>query len=159
MKHLFKDLSLEEILALAVQIESNNAERLQTIADLYSDYDKSIQKYFEAIKLEELNHKRFIEDLWVKKLGDKPIPIVSEDIVNDVIEAFDVDSGEHFIFDDVTLENAHGMVEKAEREAYLFYLKAAAVVEDMEVKNLLSELAAIEYGHMVNIPGKIKSEK
>lgn len=44
------------------------------------------------------------------------------------------------------------MIHNAETAAYLFYLKAAAAVEDMEIKTLLSDLASFEFKHMENVP-------
>jgi rubrerythrin len=152
MKRSFRDLTLEEILALAIRVEENNAARIQSLEELYADYDRDLQKYFHRLRLEELDHKRLLERKWEERFGDRPLPEIDEGDIREVVEAVDVFHGEHLLFDDFTPDLALVMIHNTETAAYLFYLKAAAAVEDMEIKNLLSELASFEFQHMENVP-------
>lgn len=152
MKKSVQDLSLEEILTLAIRIEENNAERLQSLVDLYMDYDDDIRDYFSKLKQEELDHKTLLLEKWSEKYGTKEMPDIDEEDVREVIEAVELENGEHILFDDITLDEVYKMVHNAETEAYLFYLKAATVVKDMDVKNLFSDLARMEFKHLENIP-------
>ena len=158
MKRLFHDLTLAEILALAVKIEGNNAERFQSLVDYYTDYDEVLVENFKKFKQEELEHKKLLKQKWREKFGDRPIPEIDEEHIKDVVEAIDVNHGEHLIFDDLTSEDIKNMVIRMEKSAYLFYLKAAGAADDLDIKNLLSELAGFEYEHIQKVP-KILSEK
>ena len=148
----FSDLTVIEILALAVKVEKNNAERLQALVDYYTDYDEELKKNFTRMKEEELQHLKLLKQKWWERYGDQPIPVIDEDHIKEVVEAIDVNHGEHLIFDDLTLDDAKRMVIEMEKGAYMFYLRAAGAVEDQDVKNLLSELASLEYQHLERVP-------
>ncbi len=62
MKRSIFDLSPQEILALAIRVEENNAERLQSLVDLYADYDEGVSEYFSKLKQEELQHRTLLEE-------------------------------------------------------------------------------------------------
>jgi rubrerythrin len=151
MKRYIETLTLEEILALAIKVEENNAERLKILSEGYTDYNPELNNFFESMRKEELLHRKVLLDLWVKKYGDKLRPDVNEIEIKGVIEAVDVDHGEHFLFDDLNIDKAIELVHQAETQAYTFYLKAAATVDDMDIKTLFSRLASYEYEHMNNI--------
>jgi len=146
------DLSIPEILTLAINVEKNNAERLKTFLNLFTDYDPNLRSYFNQLYLEELEHKQILEQKWSDRFRNAPFPEINEDSIEGIIEAFDVNHGEHEIFDDLTVNQVMTIIREMENNAYLFYLKAAAAVDDMEIKSLLSDLARFEHSHLENIP-------
>jgi len=148
----FHDLAVPEILALAINVEENNARRFKTFFALYADDDAPLHAYFHQLYLEELEHKKLLEQKWSERFKNAPFPQIDEHSIKEVIEAVDVAHGEHEIFDDLTVEQVLHIVKEMENRAYLFYLKAAAAVEDMEIKNLLSDLGRFEHSHLENIP-------
>ncbi len=152
MKRSFNDLTVIEILALAVKVEENNAERLQALVDYYTNFDNELKKNFAIMKEEELQHLKLLKKKWRERYGDQPVIEINEYDIKEVVEAIDVNHGEHLIFDDLTLDDAKSMVLEMEKGAYMFYLKAAGAVEDQDVKNLLSELASFEYQHIEKVP-------
>lgn len=152
MKRSFSDLTIIEIIALAVKVEENNAERLQALVDYYTDFDEELKNNFAIMKEEELQHLKLLKKKWWERYGDKPIPVIDEYHIKEVVEAIDVTHGEHLIFDDLTLNDAQNMLIEMEKGAYMFYLKAAGAVEDQDIKNLLSELASFEYQHLEKVP-------
>lgn len=155
----FSDLTVIEILALAVKVEKNNVERLQALVDYYTDYDEELKKNFTRMKEEELQHLKLLKQKWCERYGDQPIPVIDEDHIKEVVEAIDVNHGKHLIFDDLTLDDAKSMVIEMEKGAYMFYLRAAGAVEDQDVKNLLSELASFEYQHMERVPALFSDQE
>jgi len=136
MKRSFDDLSTTEILALAVKVEENNAERFQALMDFYTDYDEELKMNFNRLKTEELQHLKLLKQKWQERYGDRLIPEIDEYQIKEVVEAIDVDHGEHLIFDDFTLDDAEKMVSEMEKRAYLFYLRAAGATEDQDIKDL-----------------------
>ena len=155
----FSDLTVIEILALAIKVEKNNAERLQALVDYYTDYDEELKKNFTRMKEEELQHLKLLKQKWWERYRDQPIPVIDEDHIKEVVEAIDVKHGEHLIFDDLTLDDAKNMVIEMEKGAYMFYLRAAGAVEDQDVKNLLSELASFEYQHLERVPALFSDQE
>jgi len=152
MNRSFSDLTVIEILALAIRVEENNAERLQALVDYYTDFDKEVKKNFARMKEEELQHLELLKKKWQEKYGDQPILKIDEFHIKEIVEAIDVRHGEHLIFDDLTMDDVKSMVTEMEKGAYMFYLKAAGAVEDQDVKALLSELASFEYQHLEKVP-------
>lgn len=152
MKRSIFDLSPQEILALAIRVEENNAERLQSLVDLYADYNEGVSEYFSKLKQEEHRHRGLLKEKWSESYGDQKLPEINENNVREVVEAVEVENGEHILFDDIALNEALKMVYDSETAAYLFYLQAATAVKDMNVKNLFSELARMEFSHMESIP-------
>lgn len=148
----FYGLSIPEILALAIKVEKNNAERLKTFLNLFADYDPNLQSYLHQLYLEELEHKKILEQKWLDRFRNTPFPEIYENCIEGVIEAFDVSHGEHEIFDDLTVDQTMTIIRDMEKSAYLFYLRAAAAIDDMEIKSLLSDLARFEHSHLENIP-------
>ncbi len=159
MNRSFSDLTVIEILALAVKVEENNAERLQALVDYYTDFDKELKKNFTRMKEEELQHLKLLKKKWQERYGDQPIPVIDEYHIKELVEVIDVKHGEHLIFDDLTLDDAKSMVIEMEKGAYMFYLKAAGAVEDQDVKNLLSELASFEYQHLERVPALFSDQE
>jgi len=159
MNRSFSDLTVIEILALAIRVEENNAERLQALVDYYTDFDKEVKKNFARMKEEELQHLKLLKKKWQDKFGDQPILKIDEFHIKEIVEAVDVIHGEHLIFDDLSMDNVKSMVIEMEKGAYMFYLKAAGAVEDQDVKTLLSELASFEYQHLEKVPALFSERK
>lgn len=148
MSRTFESLTISEILSLAIFIEESNAQRLRTFSEMYEGYNDSVCQYFKKMEQEELLHKSILESKWKEIFKDKPLEEIPESTVRETIEAVDLFTGEHAIFDDVNVQEAIEMVKQAESDAYHFYLKAAAATDELDLKNLLSELARLEYEHL-----------
>ncbi len=86
----FDELSAREVLALAMDVERNNAERLLRLAETYDTDVPQLHRFFLHLHKEEIGHLGLLEDLWRKKFGSVPPPDVSEFDVPDVVEAVEV---------------------------------------------------------------------
>lgn len=89
-------------MALAIRVETNNAARIQSLEEWYTDYDLNLQEYFKRLYHEELDHKRLLERKWEERFGDQSLPEIQEQDVREVVEAVDVFHGEQHLFDDLT---------------------------------------------------------
>ena len=137
----FSDLTEQEIIALAISSEDDDARAYAGFAHaLMADYPASAKVFVEMAE-EEHEHRRWLTDLYQKKFGDF-IPLIRRADVNGFVKHAPA----------WTL-NTQGIVamrrraELIELENYRFYTKAAASSKDEQVKKLLSELAAAEKGH------------
>lgn len=158
MKKSFNDLSLQEVLALAIEIEKNNAERFRILAEMNLNYDKNLYSYFRELQKEELDHLTILKLRWQQKYGSLPIPCIDEMDVSEVIETVEVEHGEHQLFDDISKEKAYEIARKAELYAREFYLKAAKSATDRQSKELFTELAEFENSHVQRLE-KSKPDK
>lgn len=148
MKRRFEDLSPEEVLALAIDVEQRNAERFETLADLYADYDAEVQELFLRLRDEERAHAARLEEAWSRRYGNAPKPQLGEEDVRGVVEAVDLEHGEHAIFDDLKVEDALGLARRAEEAAQAFYRRAATASRDDSLRGLYEELADFEAEHI-----------
>jgi rubrerythrin len=144
----FEELSREEVLALAISVEEANSSRFATLADMYDGYDADLHALFTRLRDEELRHAHMLEREWQRRFGDGPRPAIRESDVEAVIEAVDLEHGEHAIFDDLSRVDALRLVERSEQAAYRFYQDAAAASDDPELEALYLELAAMEKRHV-----------
>ena len=148
MKRSLNSLSAKEVLALAIDIEKNNAERFETIANMYVDYDQNLYHFFMELKNEELDHLILLEARWRGEFGAYPRPLINEMDIEEVIEAVDLIHGEHNLFDDITKEEAMQIALKTERAARNFYMQAADLVEEEKIKSMFLMLAEFENSHV-----------
>lgn len=148
IRRAFNELSAREVLALAMDVERNNAERLLRLAETYDRDVPQLHQFFLHLHKEELGHMGLLEALWRKKFGSASPPDVSEFDVPDVVEAVEVEHGEHMLFDDLDPQTALGMVYEAERRAASFYSDAIASTDDKDLQKLFAELRDFEEDHI-----------
>jgi rubrerythrin len=143
----FDQLDPREVLALAMDIERNNAARLATLANLYKGERIGIANFFADLRKEELEHLKTLQDFWEEQFGGEQPPEISEMDVTEVIEAVEIEHGEHLIFDDLEMVKAIHAVRQAEHQAEEFYRTASAAANDNAFKSLYSKLADLESSH------------
>ncbi len=137
----FSDLSEQEILALAISSEEDDARIYRGYADsLRADYPDSA-KVFEGMAAEEDTHRKRLIDLHTKRFGDV-IPLIRREHVAGYYNRRPV-----WLVENLGLERIRAEAEAMEREAEAFYLKAAARTSDAPTRKLLGDLAAAEAGH------------
>jgi rubrerythrin len=151
LKRRFEELNAQEVLALAIAVEEANTSRFKTLADMYEGYDQDLRNLFLTLRDEEIHHKKILEEEWKRRFGDEPKPQIDEADVRGVIEAVDLEEGEHAIFDDLSREKALRLVEMSEDAAQKFYRSAAARCSDPGLKALYVDLAAMEAGHIESL--------
>lgn len=149
----FDTLSSAEVMALAIHIERCNARRLRAFADVYREYDQTLTARFEELATDEQEHEAFLAAQFHKRFGEV-IPVVEEADVDGVIESFDLDDGEHLVFDSLPPARAYELVLRAEQAAEQFYQRAAAQSKDAELRALYEELARMEGEHAARVDAK-----
>lgn len=154
----FNELGQKEVLALAMEIERNNAVRLESLSELYQDIRSEVATFFNEMREEELEHLGALMALWQELHGDELPPVVDEMDISEVIEAVEVEDGEHVLFDDFTLQRAVNAVQRAEVQAEMFYRAAAASTDEVTLKTLFGELAELESTHQSTLADLVKKE-
>ena len=137
----FRDLTEQEVLALAISSEEDDARIYRGYADaLRTDFPDSA-RVFDGMALEEDQHRQRLIDLHVSRFGET-IPLIRREHVAGYYHRRPV-----WLVENLGLERIREEAEAMEREAEQFYLKAASQTKDAATRKLLGDLAAAEAGH------------
>lgn len=137
----FSELSEQEILALAISSEDDDARTYMTFANALKDEYPHSARVFIDMAEEEHEHRRRLTDLYVKKFGDF-IPLIRRSDV-----AGFVHHKPAWLMKHLTLDSVRQRAEVMELENYRFYKHAAERAGDPGIKKLLNELAEEEKAH------------
>jgi len=137
----FGDLSEQEILALAISSEEDDARIYRQYAEkLRADFPDSAA-VFDGMAKEEDTHRGLLIDLHQKRFGDV-IPLIRREHVSGYYARRPI-----WLVENLGLERMRDEAEEMERQAERFYLKAAERTGDAATRKLLGDLAAAEAGH------------
>jgi len=137
----FRDLSEQEVLALAISSEEDDARIYRGYADrLRADYPASAA-VFDGMAAEEDAHRARLIDLHRDRFGDT-IPLIRREHVSGYYARRPV-----WLIENLTLDRIRSEVGAMERDAERFYVAAAARTTDAATRKLLGDLAAAEAGH------------
>ncbi|MBX2838892.1 MAG: VIT1/CCC1 transporter family protein [Gammaproteobacteria bacterium] len=140
-KRHFNSLSEQEILALAISSEEDDARIYQAYANgLRDDYPASAA-VFEGMVLEENEHRARLIDLHKKRFGDT-IPLIRREHVRGYYER-----KPDWLLLPLSLEKTRDMAHEMEAQAERFYQLAASRTSDADTRKLLGDLALAEAGH------------
>ena len=137
----FADLSEQEILALAISSEEDDARIYRTYAEmLRKDYPASAA-VFDTMAEEEDQHRHRLIDRYIARFG-AVIPLIRREHVAGFYARRPV-----WLVQNLGLDRIRSEAEAMEREAEIFYRRAAERTGDAETRRLLGDLAAAEAGH------------
>ncbi|WP_296418120.1 iron exporter MbfA [Pseudooctadecabacter sp.] len=137
----FADLTEQEVIALAISSEEDDARIYRTYADrMREDYPASAS-VFAAMAAEEDEHRRRLIDLHQARFGDV-IPLIRREHVAGFYARRPV-----WLIENLGLERMRDEARQMERDAQRFYEAAAARTSDAATRALLGDLAAAEAGH------------
>jgi rubrerythrin len=137
----FADLSEQEILALAISSEEDDARIYRSYAErLRADYPATA-KIFDGMAEEEDEHRRRLIDLHEHRFGSV-IPLIRREHVSGFYARRPV-----WLVENLSIERIRDEAAQMERDAERFYRAAAARTSDADTRKLLGDLAAAEAGH------------
>ncbi|EDQ06623.1 hypothetical protein DSM14862_00364 [Sulfitobacter indolifex] len=137
----FKDLSEQEVLALAISSEEDDARIYRGYAErLHAEYPDSAA-VFKGMAEEENEHRRRLIDLHRSRFGEV-IPLLRREHVSGYYARRPV-----WLIENLSLERIRQEAAAMEQDAEKFYLAAAARTTDAATRQLLGDLAAAEAGH------------
>ncbi len=137
----FSDLTEQEIIALAISSEDDDARAYAGFANaLMQSYPASAKVFMEMAE-EEHEHRRWLTELYRKKFGDF-IPLIRRADINGFVKHRPA-----WLVSKLNIEDMRKRAEVIELENYRFYKQAAEQSKDPQVKKLLEQLAAAEKGH------------
>lgn len=137
----FSDLSEQEILALAISSEEDDARIYRSYGErLRGDYPASAA-IFDGMAAEEDQHRQRLIDLHRTRFGEV-IPLIRREHVAGHYARRPV-----WLAANLSLDAIRGEAAAMEAEAQLFYTRAAGSTTDAATRKLLGDLAAAEAAH------------
>ncbi|SPF75102.1 hypothetical protein ALP8811_00086 [Aliiroseovarius pelagivivens] len=138
----FSDLSEQEILALAISNEEDDARIYRQYAEHLREEFPSSAKVFDGMAEEEDEHRRLLIEAHQARFGDV-IPLIRREHVAGFYARRPV-----WLVENLGLETIRGEAREMERQAEQFYRKAADRTSDANTRKLLGDLAAAEADHI-----------
>ena len=138
----FNSLSEQEVLALAISSEEDDARIYRAYADGLRDEFPDSARIFEEMAAEEDTHRQRLIELHKKRFGDT-IPLIRREHVRGYYER-----KPDWLVRPLGLEKTRAQAEEMEAQAARFYRAAAKRTQDADTRKLLGDLAAMEEGHV-----------
>jgi rubrerythrin len=148
----FKSLSEQEILALAIGLEEEDARQYHDLAESVKAANPALAEEFHRLRAEEDRHRHRLLDLYRQKFGDH-IPLIRRQDVKGFVRRLPVWFTRPFGPD---AARKHAAVMEAETTR--FYEAAARRATDASIRQLLGDLAEEERKHE-HIAEQIQEQK
>lgn len=157
----FSDLSEQEVIALAISSEEDDARIYRTYAErLRADFPDSA-KVFDGMAIEEDEHRHRLIELHKTRFGDT-IPLIRREHVAGFYARDPI-----WLVENLGLERMRDEAANMENAAHNFYIKAAARTSDADTRKLLGDLASAEASHVqaadrleqVHLPEDVREEE
>jgi len=150
-KKNFKDLTEQEILALAISLEEEDGRIYGDFAEGLRKTYPSTAKIFDDMKAEESKHRQSLIDMYQQRFGDH-IPLIRRQDVKGFVERRPI-----WLVRPLGLNAVRKVVEVMELETQRFYERALARISDASTRKLLGDLIDVERQHYAKA-GELKEE-
>src|SRR5713226_5004481 len=137
----FNSLSEQEVLALAIALEEEDARIYDDFADGLTDSFPAQAEQFRHLRAEEDGHRHRLLDLYRQKFGEH-IPLIRRQDVRGFVHRNPV-----WLVQPLGLDTVRNQASAMEVESRRFYEKSAARAQDAGVRQLLDDLAQEERSH------------
>jgi erythrin-vacuolar iron transport family protein len=137
----FKSLTEQEILALAISLEEEDARIYDDFADGLKESHPSQAEQFRKMRAEEDGHRHRLLDLYRQRFGEH-IPLIRREDVKGFVRRRPV-----WLVRPLGLDAVRKQAETMELETKRFYEAAARRATDVGIRQLLGDLAEEERKH------------
>ncbi len=139
-KH-FRDLTDQEVIALAISSEEDDARIYRSYAEKLREEYPSTSRVFDGMAAEEDQHRARLIALHEQRFGSV-IPLIRREHVAGYYARRPI-----WLVENLGIERIREEATMMERDAERFYLTAAARTSDAATRKLLGDLAVAEAGH------------
>ncbi len=137
----FAELSEQEILALAIANEDEDARIYRSFAGALRESYPGTAEMYDKMAEEEIRHRDMLLDLHRTKFGDF-LPLIRRQDVRGFVARHPI-----WLTRPLAIDAARKFAEEMEYETARFYRRAAQTAQDDAVRDLLRDLAAAEDHH------------
>lgn len=157
----FKDLNEQEVLALAISSEEDDARIYRTYAARVRAEYPATADMLTAMADEEMRHHHRLIEMHKRRFGEQ-IPLIRREHVAGYYAR-----NPTWLIENLGIDRIRAEVMGMEEAAHAFYAHAAQRVSDADTRKLLGDLANAEAGHMrlgealeqKYLPGEVKDEE
>ena len=164
MKRSFASLSPQQALDVAISIEKRNAEIYHRFAEMFTEFGDEVSLEIGAIfwemAIEERAHQALLQQKYVEQYGRSSSSLTEDDLV-ELIEVPRLEHGDVFAAgnDAITVrERALQVALYAELSAQGFYTKLAEQTPTGPLRQIYSDLAQMEDGHVAYLEAKLSHD-
>ena len=147
----FSDLNEQEILALAISAEEDDARIYATYAEKLRAQFPASATVFDGMADEENEHRRRLIDEFARRF-DGPIPLIRREHVAGFYARRPV-----WLIENLAIDRIRDEAARMERDAHDFYMRAAQSSGDPGTRKLLGDLAAAEKSHERHAEGLVET--
>jgi erythrin-vacuolar iron transport family protein len=140
-KKNFKDLSEQEILALAISLEEEDSRVYGDFAEGLRETYPATAKIFDEMRAEESGHRQALIDQYRQRFGDH-IPLIRRQDVKGFVERRPI-----WLLRPLGISTVRKQVEIMELETQRYYEHALERIADASTRKLLGNLAEVEREH------------
>jgi len=140
-KKNFKDLTEQEILALAISLEEEDSRIYGDFAEGLREAYPSTARIFDEMKAEESGHRQSLIDTYRQHYGEH-IPLIRRHDVKGFVERRPI-----WLVKPLGINAVRKQVEIMELETLRFYERALEGISDASTRKLLGDLADVERQH------------
>jgi len=140
-KKNFKDLTEQEILALAISLEEEDSRIYGDFAEGLREAYPSTARIFDEMKAEESGHRQSLIDTYRQHYGEH-IPLIRRQDVKGFVERRPI-----WLVRPLGINAVRKQVEIMELETLRFYERALERISDASTRKLLGDLADVERQH------------
>jgi len=137
----FADLTEREILAVAISGEEEDSRIYMSFAESLAERYPQSAKIFEEMAEEENDHRRLLLEIYEQRFGPN-LPPIRRSNVKGFLRRRPI-----WLTTNLSLDAIRKEAETMEFEAQRFYAKSAEQAQDVGVRKLLGDLAAMEKSH------------
>jgi rubrerythrin len=140
-KRSMASLSEQEVLALAISSEEDDARIYLAYAQALKETYPDTARVFEDMAEVENTHRTMLIDMHRRRFGET-IPLIRREHVSGFLQR-----RPDWLRRNLSLDAVRGEAEAMEQQAYQFYVEAAKNMSDAATRQLLGDLALAEQGH------------
>jgi rubrerythrin len=148
----FKSLTEQEILALAISLEEEDARIYDDLADGLQTTHPALAEEFRRLRVEEDGHRHRLLDLYRSRFGEH-IPLIRRQDVKGFVRRRPV-----WLMRPLGADAARKQAETMELETKRFYESAVRKATDAGIRQLLGDLAEEERKHERLAEGLLEAE-
>lgn len=138
----FSELSEQEVLALAISAEEDDARIYRSYAERVREEFPATAEMLDGMAEEENRHRDRLIELHKRRFGDV-IPLIRREHIAGFYARRPV-----WLVENLGIDRIREEIAGMEEDAANFYVKAAQRSSDADTRKLLGDLAAVEAGHM-----------
>ncbi len=153
----FSELTVEEVLNLAIGVAQTNASRYRVWADQFLPYNDKVSSLLEELALEEEVSTDRLKMIYKQKSGKDSVAVDPQRIER-IFNDEDADQNHFFVVDEDQGKRILLDALKTEFESFVFFKQAGLKTDDTNLAGVYDKLADFEEDHAREIRASLEEK-